>query len=182
MSGPSHWWPLAALAVALAGCAPPGAPAGARARMPRPGDAYVVLTRESTPSGMVEHRETWTLLDTSTSQGRFAIARDGAIRTTQWRRLGPVMPRSARRMGQRTERVTIPAGTYECARTMRTFEEQGGRVMRVDEWWAPGVPTPVQRWTRWQGLPDAMLHAPPRRPENLVMGAEWTVLEHAPRR
>jgi hypothetical protein len=49
-------------------------------------------------------------------------------------------------------------------------------MMRVDEWWAPGLPLPVQRWTRWEGVIDT-LREPPRRVADVRVGTTWTVLE-----
>jgi hypothetical protein len=74
------------------------------------------------------------------------------------------------------ERVKVPAGSFRCGRTWRNFEERDGRVMRVDEWWAPGIPVAVQSWTRWEGVADS-LFSPPRRAADVRVGTEWAVLE-----
>ncbi len=162
--------------VVLTSCVPPGVPGD---RSPAPGDTYVLLERQRTPSGTVEVRETWQLADTLQGHGRFVVSRAGRVseRSRQ-------LDRASRRgdAAARLESVRVPAGSFRCRRTQRGFTEHNGRVMRVDEWWAAGVPVPVQRWSRWNGLPPARFEHAPRDTGELVMGAEWTVLERAPRR
>lgn len=157
-------------------CAPPPAHVG---RVPVPGDTYVLLERQSTPDGIVEVRETWRLADTLQGQGRFEVHRASRVseRSNRLDRADAGADPAARLVS-----VRVPAGSYRCRRTQRGFTERNGRVMRVDEWWAAGVPVPVQRWSRWNGLPPDRFEHVPRDTGELVMGAEWTVLERAPRR
>lgn len=172
---------LLGLAVSLAaGCT--GAP-----REPRPGDQFVLARKAATPGGLQVERETWTLADTAGGALRWRVVRAGVaprehLSTSADLAAGRPPVRRGRRLAEQGVRVRVPAGEFVCARRTRTFEESGGRVMQVDEWWAPGVPVPVQRWTRWSGLPERLRLAPPRRDADLVLGAEWAVLERAPRR
>lgn len=157
---------------------------GAAAREPRLGDCWVLLTRVPTPSGMREERTECVLADTVSGQGRFESRRDGGRVLSKWRALRGEAPSRERdgEPGASLERLRVPAGAFSCRRTTTTFTERNGRVMRVDEWWAQGVPVPVQRYVRWQGLADARLHAPPGRPADLILGSELSVLERAPER
>lgn len=170
-------WTIGALA---AGCARP-------APEPRPGDEFVLARKERVPLEVRVERETWTLADTSGGLMRWRVAVDGApprvVRTTR-ADLAAGLPavRRGRRLAAGDVTVRVPSGTFRCRRFTRTFEEGGGRVMDVDEWWARGVPVPVQRWTRWSGLPDRLRRTPPARDADLVPGSELVVLERAPRR
>lgn len=174
---------VAACALALAtvcGC-------GARQTPPRPGDAFVLARKELTPRGLHVTRETWTLADTAGGRLHWRVEREGGTGRDQWtERADLEAGRPAVRRGRRALEgevvVSVPAGRFRCTRLARTREEPEGRVMDVTEWWTPGVPVPVQRWERWSGLPERLRFAPPRRDADLVMGAEWAVLERAPRR
>lgn len=177
-----------AVAVALLGLAF-GFAAGCSVapREPRPGDEFVLARKELTPRGLRVERETWTLADTAGGALRWRVARAGApprehVSTRADLAAGLPAVRRGRRRAEGESRVRVPAGEFTCTRLMRTFEEGEGRVMQVDEWWTPGVPVPVQRWTRWSGLPEPLRHAPPNRDADLLLGAEWSVLERAPRR
>jgi len=150
------------------------------------GAELVVVTREGRPGGPLATRERWVLLRRDSVSGQFECQRDGEPPFVVAMRFHPKSPSvvlgyggAARgRFAYATglERVKVPAGSFRCGRTWRTVEEDDGRMMRVDEWWAPGIPVPVQSWTRWEGVADT-LYAPPRRAADVRVGTEWAVLE-----
>ncbi len=153
----------------------------------RPGAELVVLTRTGQPGGASAVRERWVLLQRDSAGGQFEVRReDGAtvIVALPFHPRGPHLMLGYGGIAQRGryayatgfEKVSVPAGSFRCGRTWRSFEERDGRMMRVDEWWAPGIPVPVQRWTRWEGVVDT-LYAPPRRAADVRAGTEWAVLE-----
>lgn len=78
-------------------------------------------------------------------------------------------------------RTVVPAGSFRCARTTRHRQLGDGTILRVDEWWAPQVPFPVQRWERPEADVDR-LYAPPKSVAALPEGCIWAVLERIERR
>jgi hypothetical protein len=153
----------------------------------RTGAELLVVTREGRPAGVRTVRERWVLLRRDSLAGQFEVRRDGRAATVvglPFHAPGPHLMLGyggVARHGRYAyatgfEKVTVPAGRFRCGRTWRTFEEDDGRMMRVDEWWAPGIPVPVQSWTRWEGVVDT-LYAPPRRVADVHVGTEWAVLE-----
>ncbi len=177
---------LAALVVAalVAGCGGGEAPG-----RPWPvGTEVVVAEHESRPEGVVTHRDRWRLVEADSANARFERRRDGApadqVPVTEWVPLRAGLP--AGRLGRGRGRVyeggtdpqavRVPAGRFRCARTVHAFEASDGAILRVDEWWAPGIPVPVQRWVRWEGIVDS-IGGPPRRPGDLPVGTTWAVLE-----
>lgn len=177
---------LLLLVLACGACSPGGGGAPARrATGVRPGDTWVLLTREPAPTGVRERRERWTLLRTLDDRGEFTVTRDAGRARSQWRALVPASAPGRKRRpesGPRLETVRVPAGTFRCRRTQRTYTEREGRVMRVDEWWAAEAPVPVQAWTRWVAHANDALRDPPRRPADQHLGTAWTVLERRPAR
>lgn len=157
-------------------------------RQSRPGDRWVILRREPSPTGARETRERWTMVAARDGHGEFRVERDAGRVATRWEPLHPVVPTTRRPRGRgwvesvRVETVRVPAGRYRCARTSRSFTEHEGRVMQVDEWWAPNVPVPVQRWTRWNAHAYGPLREPPRTAADQLLGTTWDVLERAPGR
>lgn len=167
---------LAALAVAgLAACE-------SRVRWST-GTQLVVATHEGVPGGVRTSRERWRLVEADSATGTFAVRRDGG-RDHEVRR-SRVAAGFARGGGGRTRRtfadapevVRVPAGRFRCERSVHTRVTPQGPVMRVDEWWSPGVPVAVQRWERWEGQAADTLFAPPRRAVDVPVGARWSVLE-----
>ena len=155
------------------------------------GSRYTLATHEGTPWGTRTTRETW---DVREVQGeRMLVARqvEGRDPVESWvsvrprvTRMGPYSgsPRGRRVATDAAPRpVVVPAGRFRCARTTRTHTLGNGMVMHTEEWWAPGVPVPVQRWTIWSGNREE-LRDPPRAPERVPIGTTWAVLESAPRR
>lgn len=155
---------------------------GHEARTPQLGDTWVLVTHEPTPTGMREERLTCVLADTAGGQGRFESKRDGSPPRSEWRALPLRVHGAARADGPALRRIRVPAGTFECRLSVSTRTERGGRVMRVDEWRAPEIPVPVQRYVRWQGLTDERLARPPGRRSDLILGSSLSVLERAPGR
>ncbi len=192
------WLAVGALALALAGCGG-GHPVARHAdwddRWPalaragerwRPGVEFTVLTRTGTDAGPQTQRERWTLLKRDSVGGDFEITRVGHAPTVRWERFHPAVPRvpmygsSGRNalypvVGGLVP-VTVPAGRFRCGHTWRSFTLSDGAVMREDAWWAPGIPVPVQRWVRWEGVADT-LRSPPKRAADVRYGTEWAVLE-----
>jgi hypothetical protein len=153
----------------------------------RPGVELVVVTREGRPEGARATRERWVLLRRDSVEGQFERQRDGASATVVAMPFHPDGPSVVIGYGGRArhgryayatgfENVHVPAGRFRCGRTWRTVQEHDGRVMRVDEWWSPGVPVPVQTWKRWEGVIDT-LYSPPHRAADVRVGTTWAVLE-----
>ncbi len=151
----------------------------------REGAEFVMLAREGLLEGVSASRERWLLLRRDSIGGDFEVQRPDQAARVCWLPFHPAVPglplRSRRSPGVHPYAcglvaVTVPAGRFRCGRTWRNIEARDGVVMRVDEWWAPGVPVPVQRWTRWEGDADA-LAVPPRRVADMLVGTEWAVLE-----
>lgn len=172
----------AVLAAVLSGCR---APAGGGAAAPpafRPGDTWVLRTIEPSPWGPRERRERWVVEAIRDGYAEFRVEGSRGRVTTEWRPLPPADPPSPVTADGRRERVRVPAGSFRCERRVRSRTEPEGRVVQVDEWWAPGVPVPVQRWTRWNAHAAGPLRDPPRRAADQPLGTAWTVLERAPAR
>lgn len=150
------------------------------------GAEFVVATWEGLPAGARRARERWLLLKRDSVAGQFEYQREGDPGAVVALPLHPRSPDAPPRHGGEAhgryayaaglETVKVPEGSFRCGRTWRTSEERDGRVMRVDEWWSPGIPVPVQSWTRWEGVVDT-LYAPPRRAADVRVGTEWAVLE-----
>lgn len=183
---------LVALTSGAAGCLAPRdgqRPAGADAAAAiRPGDAWVLRTNEPTPWGPRVRRERWVATAVGGDVVEFRVERAAGATGSDWvpapsatvSRAG--LAHRATAEGARLVRVRVPAGRYPCARRTRSRTEREGRVVQVDEWWAPGVPVPVQRWSRWNAHAQGPLRDPPRREADQALGTAWTVLERAPRR
>lgn len=162
----------------------------------QPGATLRVVTWTSDPWGVQDERESWRLIEADTAGGRFVHERAGRPAREENLRFHPAVPRvpvygsGSSRPGWRgvypagrgMETVVVPAGRFRCARTQRSFEAKDGAIMAVDEWWAPNVPVPVQRWTRWNHYASDTLRNPPRRAEDLPVGTAWAVLERFDRR
>ena len=186
--------PAAAMLALLAGCHVGGGTAPDwDARWPglvsagrgwRAGAEFVVASHEGTPVGVAVSRERWTLLRRDSIEGDFERARDGrpaTVVTLPFHADVPRVPYGGGRGGVYPcvggfVSVRVPAGRFRCGHTWRDREEPDGRVMRVDEWWAPGVPVPVQSWTRWEGVVDSLGPAP-RRAADVRVGTTWAVLQ-----
>jgi hypothetical protein len=162
-------------------------PALARAgRHWRPGVQFLVTTYERGPEGVRRSRERWTLLQRDSVAGDFELVREGLparvlrlpFHAGVPRLSGPGASRGPglHPVGEGFVHVHVPQGRFTCGRTWRTRKERDGTVVRVDEWWAPGVPVPVQRWTRREDAAEA-LHDPPPRAAALRAGTTWSVLE-----
>ncbi len=133
-------------------------------------------------------RTHWRLAEIRDGHARFERWRDDSpagARGAEWLALREGVPQGRLGIGARGRRhesdapprwVRVPAGAFRCTRTVRSVEASDGAMMRVDEWWAPGVPVPVQTWTRWQGVADS-LPAAPRSAGELPVGTSWQVLE-----
>lgn len=153
------------------------------------GTTYAMVTWSSRPEGVRAMRESWRLLHADSTDGTFAALRDGGAESEVTLELHPRVPdlhygtSVARHTHSRyaymggLETVHVPAGTFHCGRTWKDSEEPDGVVMRVDEWWAPNVPVPVQRWVRWEQQANDTLRNPPRKPDDMVVGTTWSVLE-----
>jgi hypothetical protein len=154
------------------------------------GAEFTLVTREGRPEGVRETREQWQLLRRDSLDGTFEVRRTGAAAVVTTPPVHPGVPVVPIGTGGHTRgvypvsgsfvSVSVPAGRFRCGHTWRTTEMHDGAVMRVDEWWAPGVPVPVQRWTRWEGVADT-LYSPPARAADVRVGTEWTVLERVRR-
>ena len=151
----------------------------------RNGAEFVLLTREGRLEGVRTSRERWLLLRRDTLGGDFEVQRSGRPARVSWLPFHPDVPdlpmRSRRLHGVHPcagglVAVTVPAGRFRCGRTWRNAEARDGAPERVDEWWAPGIPVPVQRWTRRVGVVDTLV-PPPRRVADMLVGTEWAVLE-----
>lgn len=180
---------LVAFAVGVSGClAPRDGDRPGSATAIRPGDAWVLRTNEPSPSGPRVRRERWIADAVRGDIVEFRVERASGAAGSGWTPAPPAtvsrtgLAQRAAADGARIERVRVPAGRYPCARRARTRTEREGRVVQVDEWWAPGVPVPVQRWSRWNAHAQGPLRDPPRREADQPLGTAWTVLERAPRR
>lgn len=151
----------------------------------RTGAEFVLLTREGRLEGVRASRERWLLLRRDTLGGDFELQHSGRPARVSWLPFHPAVPdlpmRSHALHGVHPcagglVAVTVPAGRFRCGRTWRNAEARDGAPERVDEWWAPGIPVPVQRWTRRSDVVDT-LAAPPRRVADMLVGTEWAVLE-----
>ncbi len=153
------------------------------------GTEFVLAVREDRPEGVRTTRERFVLIRRDSVEGVFERVRDGgrpSLVTLAFHPPGPVIPIGGGSSGRRTRgrypisdglvAVGVPAGRFRRGRTWRDSEERDGRVMRTDEWWAPGVPFAVQSWTRWEGVADT-LYEPPRRETQMRVGTRWVVLE-----
>jgi hypothetical protein len=149
------------------------------------GAEFVLLTRARGPQGVRSSRERWVLLRRDSLGGDFELQPADAAARVQWLPFYPAAPGATARPGRDAgvhlcagalAPVKVPAGRCRCARTWREATAPGGAQVRVDEWWAPGIPVPVQRWTRRRGAADT-LAAPPRRAADVRPGAGWAVLE-----
>ncbi len=196
------WLAAGVLALSLVGCGG-GAPAARDAdwddRWPalsragrrwQPGAEFTVVTRKGTAAGPETKRERWTLLKRDSAGGDFEITRAGHAPIVHGERFHPAVP-SVPMYGSSGRNaiypcvgglvpVTVPAGRFRCGHTWRSFTLSDGAVMREDAWWAPGIPVPVQRWVRWEGVADT-LAAPPKRAADVRYGTEWAVLERVRR-
>ncbi len=183
---------LVAFAAGAAGCLAPrdgDRPGGADvAAAIRPGDEWVLRTTEPTPWGPRVRRERWVATAVREGAVEFRVERAAGPAGADWTpapaatvSLAGLAHRAAAG-GARLVRVRVPAGRYPCARRTRSRTEREGRVVQVDEWWTPGVPVPVQRWSRWNAHAQGPLRDPPRREADQALGTAWTVLERAPRR
>ncbi len=184
MSARRGWLAALGVAVLVGGCGGRGAPEGAWPV----GTEVVVVEHESRPEGVVTHRDRWRLVEADSANARFERRRDGAPAdrgpVSEWVALRAGVPDG--RLGRARRRaydagvdprvVGVPAGRFRCRRTVRSYEASDGAMMRVDEWWAPGIPVPVQRWVRWQGIVDS-IGGPPRQAGDLPVGTTWAVLE-----
>ena len=146
----------------------------------------VVVTHEGRPGGPRTSAEHWELVSRDSATGTFEVRPDGGPSRLVSLEFHPPSPpgdyRHDRGNGRTRdyprdfEHVNVPAGRFRCGRTWRDYEEPDGRVMRVDEWWTPGIPVPVQSWTRWEGVVDTLAD-PPRHAKDVRVGTSWSVLE-----
>jgi hypothetical protein len=156
----------------------------------RPGEEFTLASYEPGPAGVRVTRRTWVLLGRDGGEGTFELRGAGGSDTVvrlPFHADVPTRPHAGVAPGRSTYpyagglvHVTVPAGRFRCARTWRQAVAPDGTPLRVDEWWAIGVPFPVQRWTRRESRAEA-LDAPPRRPADLRAGTEWMVLERLSR-
>ncbi len=152
----------------------------------RVGTEFVLAVHEDRPEGVRTTRERFVLIRRDSLEGVFERVREQgrpSLVTLAFHPRGPKVPigfggrvRGRYPVSDGFVPVTVPAGRFRSVRTWRDREESDGRVMRIDEWWSPGVPFAVQSWTRWEGVADT-LHEPPRREAQMRVGTRWVVLE-----
>ena len=138
----------------------------------QPGGKLVVVSHEKVPGGIVASRDHYVLKELNGEYGVFERSNRNALHVPLTLRFDHPSP-----AGERPEQIVTPAGRFPCVRTHRTRTLRTGPVMRIDEWWSPGVPIPVQTFERWQGLPQRLLVHAPARAESLLVGMRWSRLE-----
>jgi hypothetical protein len=150
------------------------------------GSTFVLVEHKGGKDGVVTRRMRYVLRETQGTDGVFDCTfDDGEVRQVR-RRLRPDVPRvpgpgSEPGHGVYPHRgpwseVRVPAGAFLCGRTSRTRVLQSGVVLRVDEWWNPGSPFPVQTWERPEADVEA-LREPPSSADSVPAGGRWSHLE-----
>ena len=149
----------------------------------RAGTVLEVERYEGRPTGPEKHTEHWQLLRADSTDGEFEVRMDGGAPRLVRLTLHPQVPQvPLEGSGQGIYAVSgalvavrVPAGRFDCGHTWRAQTMPDGRVMRIEEWWAPNIPTPVRSWTRWEGIADSVT-TPPASPADVGTGMSWRVL------